>query len=144
MSTAASSGNNYLHTLKDDLKSFIYIILYCAMWWLPVNSKTHIKWWLTDFFGASNKHGSSGHDNKQHNTLTHQYTKELKNKENKEVLEWLHKAMDLHYKANPPHTNIPNPEWDNGKALGTMWEEKLRTDLLQYNRYNKKTLNIKS
>ena len=51
MSYSTLCGEPHHHTLKDDLKSFIYIVLYCALRWLPVKSGQPIRWWLMVFFG---------------------------------------------------------------------------------------------
>ena len=51
MSIAASYTNtNHVHSLKDDLESILYIVLYCALLWLPVTSSKTLDWWLTYFF----------------------------------------------------------------------------------------------
>jgi hypothetical protein len=107
--------NNHMHSLNDDLESFIYVVLYAALRWLPVQSSEgrDLKVWLTTFFRAPNAtfdHG--GRDAKLANAFDRAYTWDLSSTESMEVIRWLNDAMDLHYKGG-----IPNPLWEDGKAL---------------------------
>lgn len=125
MSFKALNSQRHMHSLKDDLESFIYVILFASLRWLPVQPKPKLDWWLTTYFGAPNPDGSyGGADSKCSNALTRKYTRGLRTKESPHILEWLNNAMDLHYKDG-----VPNPAWDDGKALGNMWRDFLATDL---------------
>jgi len=125
MSIKALGGRNHLHDLKDDLESFIYVVLYAALRWLPVESSFDLHWWMTDFFSAPLPGGSGGgEDRKFINASIRKYTSDLNSKESPHVVDWLTGAMELHYK-----NAIPNPLWDDGKALGKFWEGILARDL---------------
>ena len=114
---------DYVYKLKDDLEAFIYIVLYCALRWLPVTSERSLEWWLNDFFTIGPTPWSGGLVHKEGNACTRAYTKGLKSRTSTEVLGWLNAAMDLHYNM------VPNPLWDDGKALGNMWRTKLEEDM---------------
>jgi len=127
----------YTHKLKDDLEAFIYIVLYCALRWLPVTSEHSFEWWSNKFFTAIPSADWSGSPNyKCRNALNRTFTKGLKSKGSTKVLEWLHTAMDLHY------NKLPNPLWDDGKALGDMWREKLKGDIPDKDRQQDKARSI--
>jgi len=125
MSIKALGGRNHVHDLKDDLESLIYVVLYAALLWLPVESPFNLRWWMTDFFSAPHPGGSGGgEDWKWLNALVRRYTSDLNSKESPHVVDWLTGAMELHYK-----NGSPNPLWDDGKALGKFWEGILAKDL---------------
>jgi len=123
MSFDPARTRHYIYKLKDDLEAFIYIILYCALQWLPVTSDYSLKWWLNNFFTIGPTPWSGGLLYKECNACDRTFTKGLKSKTSTKVLEWLNVAMDLHYNV------VPNPLWDNGKALGNMWRETLKEDV---------------
>ena len=51
LSVAASNRiTPHVHELKDDLESLLYVVLYCALLWLPVETSLDLDWWLTGFF----------------------------------------------------------------------------------------------
>ena len=125
MSINALVMGSHKHGLKDDLKSFIYMVLYAALRWLLVELSGRLDWWLTDFFGVPDPHGyGSGTSAKSLNALCHCYTSSLHSTESVQVIEWLSDAMNLHYKAQ-----VANPLWDDGKALKEMWERCLAGNL---------------
>jgi hypothetical protein len=114
-----------MHSLKDDLESFIYIILFASLRWLPLESKQKLCWWLTTFFGAPSPDGTGGGADAKHlNALSRKYTSSLSGAGSPHILQWLNAAMDLHYKDG-----VPNPAWDDGKALADMWKDFLATEL---------------
>jgi len=113
------------HSLKDDLESFIYVVLYAALRWLPVKSRPGLDWWMDQFFGAPGHDGTSGSaDRKFVNAIQRSSTSTLVITENSHVLDWLNAAMDLHYKDGQP-----NPLWNDGEALRELWERFLTKDL---------------
>ncbi|KAF9650769.1 hypothetical protein BDM02DRAFT_3259485 [Thelephora ganbajun] len=124
MSFKALNARGHVHGLKDDLESFIYIVLYGALRWLPVKSLFGLKSWLTEFFSAPrpNRVGG-GADAKTTNALERKYTSGLSSTQSTQVIEWLNAAMDLHYNG------VANPLWDDGKALREMWERFLMREL---------------
>ena len=125
MSIEALVVKNHKHGLKDDLESFIYVVLYAALRWLPVESLGRLDWWLTDFFGVPDPHGYGGGTSaKSLNALRRSYTSSLSSTESVRVVEWLNDAMNLHYKGQ-----AANPLWDDGKALKEMWERCLAGNL---------------
>ena len=115
--------NRYVYKLKDDLEAFIYIVLYCALRWLPVTSDRSLKWWLNEFFSVGPTPWTGGPAKKEINAYDRTFTKGLKSKTSIKVLEWLNAAMDLH------HGLRPNPLWDDGEALGNMWRRSLEDDI---------------
>ena len=118
-------GNGHVHSLKDDLESFIYVILYAALRWLPVESSDTLHWWITSFFSAPRANGKGGGgDFKAMNAVFRRYTSDLCSTMSPCVVGWLRAAMDLHYK-----NGMPNPLWDDGEELKKMWEEVLAKDL---------------
>lgn len=125
MSFTALHSNEYMHSLKDDLESLIYIILFASLRWLPLEPQQRLSWWLTTYFGAPNPNGTGGGaDAKYMNALYRKYTSSLRSTEGPHILQWLNAAMDLHYKGG-----APNSAWDDGKALADMWKDFLTTDL---------------
>lgn len=127
----------YVYELKDDLEAFIYIVLYCALRWLPVTSEHSLKWWLSKFFTAipaANWYGSPVY--KKRNASHRTFTKGLKSKASTGVLDWLNEAMGIHY------DRTPNPQWDDGKALGMMWRRKLEDDIANKDRQEDKARSI--
>ncbi|KAF9650768.1 hypothetical protein BDM02DRAFT_3185084 [Thelephora ganbajun] len=124
MSFKALNARGHVHGLKDDLESFIYIVLYGALRWLPVKSPFGLNSWLTKFFSAPrpNRIGD-GADAKTTNALERKYTSSLSSTQSTQVIEWLNAAMDLHYNG------VANPLWDDGKALREMWERFLMREL---------------
>jgi hypothetical protein len=124
MSFEAMDGVRHVYKLKDDLESFIYIVLYCAVRWLPVTSEHSLDVWLAGFFTGGSMPLSGGSLLKRLNAVAREFTKDLQSKTSTRILEWLREAMDLHYK-----NMVPNPLWDDGKALGAMWRRKLEGDI---------------
>jgi hypothetical protein len=117
-----------VHSLKDDLESILYVVLYCALRWLPVDTSFGLDWWLNSFF-AIYKSGVGGGD-KALNAMHRVYTASLTTTGSRDILDWLNAAMDLHYHAEKgPDPARPNPAWDNGKALEAMWKETLANEL---------------
>ncbi|KAF9642552.1 hypothetical protein BDM02DRAFT_3133010, partial [Thelephora ganbajun] len=127
LNKVALHGNmliGHVHGLKDDLESFIYIVLYAALRWLPVKSPFGLGSWLTGFFGAPDPSGTGGGaDAKLTNAIYRKYTSSLSSTRNTQVIEWLNTAMNLHYNG------VANPLWDDGKALREMWEQFLAREL---------------
>ena len=125
MSIEALLATNHVHGLKDDLESFIYVVLYAALRWLPVESSGRIHWWLSKFFGAPDQNGfGGGPAEKLFNAVHRSYTSNLHSTESAQVVQWLNDAMNLHYKGQ-----VANPLWDDGKALKEMWERCLAGNL---------------
>lgn len=120
MSISALSVRGHVHELGDDLESIIYVVLYAALRWLPVDSPHgRLFWWFDSFFGAPDPYGfGGGGDHKFVNATHRKYSPRLKSTRSTQVLQWLKNAMDLHYK-----NGIPNPAWKDGKALKKMWTE---------------------
>ena len=125
---ACSRGIDHVHDLKDDLESILYVVLYCALRWLPVDTSLGLDWWLNSFF-AIYKSGLGGSD-KALNAVERTWTKSLTTTGSRDILDWLNAAMDLHYHVEKgPDPARPNPAWDNGKALEAMWKETLANEL---------------
>jgi hypothetical protein len=125
MSFKALNGGDHVHSLKDDLESFIYVVLYAALRWLPVKSKIGFNGWITYFFSDPDLSGPrGGADAKQINALDRKYSSSLDSVESSYVVNWLKAAMDLHYKGG-----TPNPLWDDGVALREMWKGILAENL---------------
>lgn len=130
LSIAASHSNtNHTHCLKDDLESILYVVLYCTLLWLPVTSSRDLYWWLTSFFSISPGKGD-GTDYKQLNAAYRTISKGLKTTQSQAILDWLNTTMDLHHHAQGGPNHIgPNPAWDDGKALESMWKKTLEGEL---------------
>ena len=125
MSIEALDMLGHVHGSEDDLESFIYVVLYAALRWLPVESPHSLHWRFTTFFGAPDPEGcGGGADAKQNNAISHKYTRSLKTTRSAQVLQWVNDAVDLHYKGWRLH-----PDWVDGKALKRMWEERLKGEL---------------
>ena len=126
MSIYAMGSPNHVHILEDDLESFIYVVLYAALRWLPVGSSAdRLDWWLRDFFGAPNPDQQScGTGAKIVNAMFRTHTRDLETAKSPHVMQWLNAAMDLHYKDE-----LPNPAWKGGQALKEMWERCLKGEL---------------
>lgn len=130
MSIKALMVQGHTHRLEDDLESFIYVILYASLRWLPVVSPTFpLDWWLTEFFSAPNLAGGGG-DKKLANAMYRTYTQTLDGAKATDVMQWLNKAMDLHFTDE-----TSNPKWSDGKALDEMWTEFLQRTLPVGDRY---------
>jgi len=130
MSIAVSNPDTaHVHAMKDDLESLLYVVLYCALLWLPVESSSGLNWWLSDFFCPHGRGGEAGAPVKLLNAATRFYTGGLRSAQGQAVLDWLNAAMDLHYCPMGGPNPGPNPVWDDGNALKTMWEETLTKDL---------------
>jgi len=116
------------HGMKDDLESLLYVVLYCALRWLPVHSPGRgLDWWLNDFFSPPNRDGAHL---KLYNAMTRNFTRDLTSMQIQAILDWLNAAMDLHYHpSGGPNPVGPNPAWDDGRALEAMWKETLTKDL---------------
>lgn len=116
---------NPTHCLEDDLESFIYLILYAYLRWLPAESSLGLEWWFTTFFRAPGYMGCcGGGDAKNANAVFRRYTSRLGSAKSPQVIQWLSNAVDLHYS-----NKFPNPVWNGGKALGEMWKNFLQTEL---------------
>jgi len=114
-----------MHNFKDDLESFIYVVLYAALRWLPVESSQSLGWWMSCFFGAPRVDRlGGGADHKVGNAISRRYTTKLESTTSPHAVRWLKAATDLHYK-----NEVPNPLWNDGKELRKMWEEVLAEDL---------------
>ena len=127
MSIAASDTTaSHVHNIKDDLESIIYIVLFCALLWLPVESPVRdLDWWLTEFFSTPIG-TNTGAPAKFLNAISRFYTKGLTSVKSQPVLDWLNVAMNLHYHlVGGLETAEPNPAWDDGKDLEAMWKEML-------------------
>ena len=123
MSIGALLGDE--HGLKDDMESFIYVVLYAALRWLPVQPSQGLDWWMTRFFSAPQADGSEGGaDLKMSNAMCRRYASDLSSTESQHIVNWLAAAMDLHCKDR-----VFNPGGIDGMALGEMWEEVLAMDL---------------
>jgi len=123
------------HSLRDDLESFIYIVLFCALRWLPITSKTRMRWWLSQFFSHE---GSTGKES----ILT--LMEELATVKCKGVLNWLKLATDLHFGVRSPDTAMMREEGEPD-MLKLIWEEEIRKELPQDDRRSKpkKLLEVK-
>lgn len=56
---ALNNLQGHVHHLKDDLESFICVVLYAILRRLPVRSKLPLNWWMSVFFGAPNPDGKA-------------------------------------------------------------------------------------
>ena len=65
-------------------------------------------------------------------------TKGLVTRKSAGVLSWLNEAMDLHHKGE-----TDNPLWEDGKALGEMWEKKIKAGLPSKDRHENAVLNVR-
>ena len=130
MSFQTLIGRGHVHCLRDDLESFLYVVLYAALRWLPVELSETLDWWIADFFSAPRAYGHGGGAGlKGSNAAFRWYTSGLRSTTSFHVVNWLNAATDLHYKDG-----APNPLWDDGKALREMWEKVLAEDLPSNNR----------
>ena len=111
--------------MKDDLESLFYVVLYCALLWLPVETTWSLEWWLGDFFCARDRVGAVGAIAKHYNAFSRYFTQDLASTRSQAVLDWLNAAMDLHHHV----AGGPNPAWDDGQALKIMWEKALENEL---------------
>ena len=102
----------------------LYVVLYCAVLWLRVKFPWEPSRWSTEFFSVPA--GLDGSPGKLLNAITRFYTGDLTTERSQAVLDWLNAAMNLHY---DPDTRRPNPAWDDGKALETLWKETLAKEL---------------
>ena len=127
--TASNIDVPHIHKLKDDLESILYVVLYCALLWLPVTSSQDLDWWLTEFFSVDRGRGR-GASYKEVNAIVRDYTIHLETTRSQAVLDWLNAALDLHYL-----NHRPNPVWDDGKALEDMWKESLKGELPEDDRH---------
>jgi len=117
----------HVHSLEDDLESFIYVVLYAALRWLPVESGISLRWWMTSFFGAPNPSVAvavGGALPKLGSAIWRNPTSTLHSTTSSHVVDWLKAAMELHYKDA-----VANPQWNGGKELRKMWEEVLAAEL---------------
>ena len=104
MSFEALNGGNHVDSLKDGLESFIYVVLYAAPRWLPVESQLGIHFWITQFFSLpSNARANFCADMKLSNACLRKYSSSLTSAESSHVVNWLKAAMDLHYKNRAPN-----------------------------------------
>jgi len=125
MSFKALLGDGHVHSLNDDLESFIYVVLYAALRWLPVESSYLLNWWMTEFFSAPRPDGTHGGAvHKMGSAIFRVATSTLRSTTSHRVVYWLKAAMDLHYKGGSP-----NPVWNDGKELKKLWEEVLAAEL---------------
>jgi hypothetical protein len=129
MSIKALTRQGHAHSLEDDLESFIYIVLYAALRWLPVESpEATLDWWIIEFFGAPRRAWLGGAaDQKASNVLTRRYTESLTSTESSHVVDWLKAAIDLHFEGYT--YRAANPPREDGKAMRVMWEGILAKDL---------------
>ena len=127
-------GTDHIHCLKDDLEPTPYVVLYCALLWLPVTSHRTLDWWLIHFFHISHEPGG-GAPCKRLNAMSREYTRTLKSTQSQAILDWLNATMDLHYHVEGgPNPGGLNPAWADGKALEDMWKKVLdKKDLLPEN-----------
>ena len=72
---AADLDIPHIHSLKDDLESILYVVLYCTSLWLPVTHPKGLDWWLTGFFSINRQVG--GAPLKELNAITRVFTKGL-------------------------------------------------------------------
>ena len=131
MSVNVLNGDGHVHSLNDDLESFIYVVLYAALRWLPVESPAAtLDWWISDFFSApKNQRGSGGGaDMKLADFVSRKYTKGLHSTESSHVVDWIKNAMDLHF-GKVVQGMVVRALPDDGKALAAMWEGVLAKDL---------------
>ena len=128
---AATTSLQHVRNLEDDLESLLYIVLYCALLWLPVDSPSRpLDLWLTKFFYLPEGGLLDGPDPKILNAQSRQWTKRLSSERSQAVLDWLNAAMDLHFhRIKWPNPAGPNPAWVGGKALGEVWREALVMEL---------------
>ena len=129
MSIAASdTTTSHVHNIKDDLESIIYIVLFCTLLWLPVESPVrYLDWWLTEFFSTPIG-TNTGAPAKFLNAISRYHTEDLTSVTSQAVLDWLNSVMDLHFHSCPIGVRGivgPNPAWDDGKDLEAMWMEML-------------------
>jgi len=133
----------HVHSLEDDLESLLYVVLYCALRWLSVDTDpgAGLDWWLTQFFGGPNGYAPAA--SKSHNATTRYYTRLLTATDSQAILDWLNAAMDLHYHAEEgSRVLVPNPLWNGGKALEAMWRETLKKGLPENDRRENRTPNM--
>ena len=125
MSFRALRGSDHVHSLADDLESFLYVVLYAALRWLPVKSQLGLHFWIAQFFSLPSNAGANiCADMKLSNAYTRKRSSSLESAKSPQVVNWLKAAMDLHYKDE-----ARNPRWDDGVALREMWERILAEDL---------------
>lgn len=126
----APNGQQQRPTVKDDMESLLYVILYCSLLWLPHNlSKKELAnaifemfdkraWLVDDFYGG---------EGKILNATDRQYTQSIMFQE--PFREWLQTVMDYH----SPATGLYEGHWPNPDQLDSFWGDFLQTRTFQPN-----------
>ena len=121
------------HTLQDDMESLLYVVLYCALLYLPHNlSKVLLAQTIKEMFEASKFSDGYfiGGDGKLDNAVSRRYTKSMEF--NAPLKEWLDAVMDF---CNPQRRwKTPADDiWAHPHMLDKFWGEFLEKHSLETN-----------
>ncbi|TFK88499.1 hypothetical protein K466DRAFT_598575 [Polyporus arcularius HHB13444] len=118
------------HTFQDDTESLLYVILYCALLWLPHNlSKEELTAAVYEMFERSTTYGGRkcGGDGKAMNAATREFTDYIKFKSGA-IQRWLDAFMNFH--APDPEDEASKGKWNNPGHLDGFWFDFLKTETL--------------
>ncbi|KAI0354872.1 hypothetical protein OH77DRAFT_1404217 [Trametes cingulata] len=110
-------------TLQDDMESLLYVVLYCALLWLPHNlSRDRLARLIVCIFDQYERYAGDfrGGAGKVANAAERMFTQEVKFRS--AVGPWLETVMDYHL---PPPTlrGEYRDYWSNPEYLDTFWRE---------------------
>ncbi len=130
----------YKHTIKHDMESMLYVVLYCALLWCPHNADgallRNILSGMFDFFQLTDDGRPTGGAGKLQNMQHRQWTSQLQ-WHSAAVQAWLTQVMDLHHPARPgfPFESLISdasrpeavPQW-TPDALDALWKKILESN----------------
>ena len=126
-------GATTKHTLQDDLESLLYVVLYCALLYLPHNlSEVELARTIRLFFEDAELMDGRlvGGVGKLNNAALRTFTKSLKF--NPPLKEWLDAMMNY---CNPPHQLEMDEDdpWTDVHLLDQFWTDFLATHTFETN-----------
>ncbi|KAI0671022.1 hypothetical protein C8Q78DRAFT_1033476 [Trametes maxima] len=128
-----SENINRKQTFMDDMESLLYVVLYCALLWLPHNlTERTLTSIIRDMFEYSTevetgvRHGGFG---KASNAGDRFYTRDIEFR-SAALQEWLNTAMDYH-QTSLPWQEASLDKWSDPSHLHTFWAEFLETHTLE-------------
>ncbi|KAH9889878.1 hypothetical protein C8Q73DRAFT_705762 [Cubamyces lactineus] len=128
MSISVVNASPKPHTIRDDMESLLYVVLYCSLLHLPhdIDDPDDLQTFIHNFFDHSAfLHGAlRGGDSKLTNAATRSWTSRVKFGSS-DLQTWLNTVMDYH---SPPYhlkDEFAN-RWTNPDYLDTFWSEFLR------------------
>ncbi|KAI0662100.1 hypothetical protein C8Q70DRAFT_909953 [Cubamyces menziesii] len=128
MSISVVNASPKPHTIRDDMESLFYVVLYCSLLHLPhdIDDPDVLQTFIHQFFDHSAfLHGAlRGGDSKLTNAATRSWTNRVKFA-SPDLQAWLNTVMDYH---SPPYhlkEELAN-RWTNPDYLDAFWGEFLR------------------